>query len=90
MRVEERTLLLGEIEEASARGTLVEMFGTGTGGVIAPIGTLGLGEREIRVGSGTEGELSRKLYDTIRAIQQGTVEDRHGWLVEVAPGAAEG
>jgi branched-chain amino acid aminotransferase len=83
--VEERVVRLDEIEAASAGGTLREMFGTGTGGVIAPIGTLGLREKEITVGTGGEGELSRKLYDAIRAIQYGRAEDRYGWLTEVLP-----
>jgi branched-chain amino acid aminotransferase len=81
--VEERRIDMNEIEDAHGRGKLVEMFGTGTGGVITPIGTLGLGQREITVGSGREGEVSRRLYDAIRAIQSGAAEDRYGWLVPV-------
>jgi branched-chain amino acid aminotransferase len=82
-RVEERKIELAEIEQAHRAGTLVEMFGTGTASIVAPISQLGLGDREISVGSGEEGDLTRRLYDTIRGVQRGTVDDRHEWLVEL-------
>jgi branched-chain amino acid aminotransferase len=82
---EERPITLAEVESAHLKGTLLEVFGTGTGGLIAPVGVLGLASRTITIGSGTEGELTAKLYDMLRAIQQGQAEDRHGWLAEVRP-----
>jgi branched-chain amino acid aminotransferase len=85
--VEERKITLAEIEQAHGAGTLLEMFGTGTASIVAPIAHLGLGTKEMAVGAGEEGDLTRRLYDAIRGIQRGTLEDRHEWLVELpAPG----
>jgi branched-chain amino acid aminotransferase len=84
VKVEERSVSIAEIEQAAARGALEEMFGTGTAAVIAPIGELGLERRTVRVGDGGEGELTRKLYDAIRAVQTGEAEDRYGWLTEIS------
>jgi branched-chain amino acid aminotransferase len=81
VRVEERTVGLDEIERARAGGKLLELFGTGTAAIVAPIGKLGLASREIIIGNGEEGDLTRRLYDTIRGIQGGTVADRYEWLV---------
>jgi branched-chain amino acid aminotransferase len=85
VRVEERKVTLSEIEQAHRAGTLVEMFGTGTASIVAPIAHLGLGTSELVVGTGEEGDLTRRLYDAIRGIQRGTIEDRHEWLVEPPP-----
>src|SRR5262249_49764812 len=83
--VQERAVTLAEIEDAHAKGTLAEVFGTGTGGLIAPVGALGFESCTLTVGSGEEGELTRRLYDALRAIQYGQSRDRHGWLAAVRP-----
>jgi branched-chain amino acid aminotransferase len=83
--VEERSIALGELEDAHAKGTLGEVFGTGTGGLIAPVGSLGMESRLLTIGTGEEGELTRQLYDTLRGIQYGQIPDKHSWLVEIHP-----
>jgi len=85
IKIEERRISLAEIEQAHRSGTLVEMFGTGTASIVAPISALGLGKSEITVGTGEEGDLTSRLYDAIRGVQRGTLEDRHHWLVELPP-----
>jgi branched-chain amino acid aminotransferase len=82
--VQERSITLAEIEEAHDKGTLAEVFGTGTGGLIAPVGVLGLATRTLTVGAGSEGEITTRLYDELRAIQYGQRADRHRWLTDVA------
>jgi branched-chain amino acid aminotransferase len=85
VKVEERALRFSELVDAEKAGTLKEMFGTGTAAVIAPIGKVGHKGGEITVGKGgEEGALTTKLYETIRGIQYGEVEDRHNWLTPVA------
>jgi branched-chain amino acid aminotransferase len=83
VKVEERRISLAEIEQAHRTGALAEMFGTGTASIVAPIAQLGFGTKELAVGSGEEGDLTRRLYDAIRGVQRGTLEDRHQWLVEL-------
>jgi branched-chain amino acid aminotransferase len=87
-RVEERAVGMEEIEHAAESGSLREMFGTGTAAVVAPIGRLGLADHEIVVGSGDEGELTRRLFDTVSEIQAGTKPDPYGWRTIVRPRAS--
>jgi branched-chain amino acid aminotransferase len=87
IRVEERAIASSEIERAAADGSLREMFGTGTAAVVAPIGRLGFGDREWVVGSGDEGELTRRLYETVSNIQSGALPDPYGWRSIVRPGS---
>jgi len=35
------------------------------------------------VGNGETGAVSRKLYDTLSAIQRGYAADKYGWRMEV-------
>jgi len=81
IRVEERVVGVDEIQRAATSGNLVEMFGSGTAAVIAPIGRLGSERGETTIGGGPEGEITRRLYETLRDIQSGATEDWHGWLV---------
>jgi branched-chain amino acid aminotransferase len=84
IRVEERHLRADEIQRAAQDGSLREMFGTGTAAVVAPIGYLGYADRELAVGKGEEGELTRRLYEAIRGVQSGALPDKYGWLVTVS------
>ncbi|MGN0453304.1 MAG: branched-chain amino acid aminotransferase [Ruminococcus sp.] len=81
--VEERRISVDELIEAQKNGTLQEVFGTGTAAVISPVGTLRYKDEVMTIGDGTIGELSQKLYDTVTGIQNGTVEDKFGWIVTV-------
>ncbi|MCL2049476.1 MAG: branched-chain amino acid aminotransferase [Defluviitaleaceae bacterium] len=83
LETEERPITVDELFAASEQGTLEEIFGTGTAVVVSPVGKLRYKDREILVGNGEPGEVSRRLYDTLTAIQRGNMEDRFGWRVEV-------
>ena len=64
--------------------TFEEAGACGTAAVISPISYLDDMETGKRYEFGTEpGPWSRKLYDTLRGIQYGTVEDKHGWTTIV-------
>lgn len=80
---EERRISIDEIYEASKKGTLEEVFGTGTAAVICPVGHLRWEEYIMKVQDGGIGELSQKIYDTITGIQLGKLKDTHHWTVEV-------
>ena len=79
----ERQISIDEIVEAAGKGTLKEVFGTGTAAVISPVGELVYKGQRIVVNQGTIGELTHRLYDAIVGIQYGTAPDTHGWTVEV-------
>ncbi|MFZ5989574.1 MAG: branched-chain amino acid aminotransferase [Bacillota bacterium] len=83
IKVNERKISIQDIYDAHAKGTLEEAFGTGTAAVISPVGELNWNEKIIKINEGKIGELSAKIYDTITGIQNGKLEDKFGWTVEV-------
>ncbi|MFP4200554.1 MAG: branched-chain amino acid aminotransferase [Clostridia bacterium] len=80
----ERRIPLSEVLEAHGDGTLEEAFGAGTAAVISPIGQLRCGDRDLAINSGSMGEMTARLYETLTGIQRGQIEDRFGWTVEVS------
>ena len=76
MKVERRAIPEEEL------ATFEEAGACGTAAVISPISyidDLDTGERFTFSKDGQPGPISKKLYDTLRGIQYGTVEDKHGW-----------
>ncbi len=83
LRVSERLVSIDEVVDAADKGTLREVWGTGTAAVISPVGELVYKDRKIVVNGGRIGELTQRLYDTIVGIQYGTAADTRGWTLEV-------
>jgi branched-chain amino acid aminotransferase len=83
LRVSERQITIDEVVAAAHKGTLKEVWATGTAAVISPVGELAYKGERIVVNGGRIGALSQKLYDTIVGIQYGTLSDTHGWTLKV-------
>jgi len=83
LRVSERQIAIDEVAAAARKGTLEEVWGTGTAAVISPVGELAYKGERIVVNGGKIGALTKKLYDAIVGIQYGTAPDTHGWTVVV-------
>ena len=83
LRVAERPIAIDEVAAAARRGTLEEVWGTGTAAVISPVGELAYKGERLVINEGKIGKLTRKLYDAIVGIQYGTAPDPHGWTVPV-------
>jgi branched-chain amino acid aminotransferase len=83
LRVSERAIAIDEVIEANKAGTLAEMWGTGTGAVVSPVGELGYRGERIVINGGQTGPLTSRLYDAITAIQYATAADPHGWTQAV-------
>jgi len=83
LRVAERQVSIDEVAQAAHRGTLKEVWGTGTAAVISPVGELAYKGERIVINQGRIGELTQKLYDAIVGIQYATAPDTHGWTVPV-------
>lgn len=81
--VEERKVSVDELVEAADKGTLEEVWGSGTAAVISPVGHLRYEDKVFQIGDGGIGEISQKLYDTVTGIQLGEIEGPAGWSVEV-------
>lgn len=85
LKVEIRPISLDEILDASAKGTLEEVFGTGTAASISPVDSLGIHGENIMVGTGKVGPISALLKKRLTDIQYGRVEDPWGWTLVVPP-----
>ncbi|EJO5349165.1 branched-chain amino acid aminotransferase [Clostridium botulinum] len=78
MEVEERDVLIDNLDEFKEAGAC------GTAAVITPIGGIEYKEKLHVFHSETEvGPITKKLYNTLYAIQFGDVEAPEGWIVEV-------
>ena len=80
MEVEERPVRLDEIGEFAECGLC------GTAAVISPVGKITDHGKEICFPSGMEemGPVTKKLSETLRGIQLGTVPAPEGWIVKIA------
>jgi len=83
MDVVEEQLTIDEVYAAHDKGTLQEVFGTGTAAVISPVYLLNWDGKVITVNNGDAGETSLKLYDQITGIQYGKAPDKFEWMEEV-------
>ena len=81
--VSERKLSIDEIRDAHAKGTLEEVFGSGTAAVVSPVGELEFEGQHLTIRDGKPGPLSLKLYEEITGIQRGSRPDRYEWLTVV-------
>lgn len=80
LKVENRPVPVEEVP------TFEEAGACGTAAVISPIGQIfdPKGEQTYTFGNGTEaGQWCVKLYETLRGIQYGDIEDTHGWVTMI-------
>ncbi|MEK7363741.1 MAG: aminotransferase class IV, partial [candidate division NC10 bacterium] len=81
--VSERQIGIDEIIAAARKGTLREVWGTGTAAVISPVGELSYRGDRIVINDGRIGDLTGRLYQAIVDIQYARVPDTRGWTLEV-------
>ena len=79
LEVEERPIRLDELQDFAECGLC------GTAAVISPVGKIVDHGKEICFPSGMDdmGPVTKKLYDTLRGIQMGTIPAPEGWIVEI-------
>ena len=61
-------------------GKLLETMACGTAAVVTPVGTVLGPDGEFTIGSGGTGQMTMRVRERLLGIQNGTVEDRHGWV----------
>ena len=83
LKVSERQVSIDEVVEAHGRGTLEEVWGTGTAAVISPVGELAYKGKKMVINGGRIGPLTQRLYDSIVAIQYGQAPDPDGWTLTI-------
>ena len=80
LKVEARHIPVEELD------TVEEAAACGTAAVASPIGEiddLDTGKKYIISKDGNPGPVTTRLYETLRGIQYGEVEDTHGWCTIV-------
>jgi branched-chain amino acid aminotransferase len=75
----ERRITIDEVIEGLADGRVTEVFGMGTGAVIAPVGRMLYRDQEIIIRNGEPGPIARHLYTELTALQRGERPDPRGW-----------
>lgn len=83
MRAVERRITIDEVCEAHRNGQLEEVFGSGTAAVISPVGELCYKGEKMVINGGETGAFSKRIYEHIVGLQNGTVKDTLGLVEEV-------
>jgi branched-chain amino acid aminotransferase len=83
LTVHERQISIQEVIESQKRGTLKEVWGTGTAAVICPVGELEYKGERLIVQNGTIGDVTQRLYEAVSEIQYGKAHAPEGWILEV-------
>ena len=79
-KVTERPITIDEVLKANEDGKLVEIFGTGTAAVIAPVEKLKYKDTVITLDMDKR-NISKLAYDTINGLRNRSIEDKYGWIV---------
>lgn len=79
----ERLISIDEVVSSCKAGSLKEAFGTGTAAVISPVGELCYHDEKYVINNGETGELSKRFFDDLQAIQYGEKEDLFDWITTV-------
>ena len=82
MTVEERPVAVEEVLDDA-----VEAFGTGTAAGVTHFSSLRHGDTEKVFGDGAMGPVAHGFLKTLKGVQYGALEDRHGWMVPVTDAA---
>lgn len=80
--VEERPVSIDEVMEAHAKGTLTEVFGTGTAAIVANVSRIGFRGEDYELNPNTW-TISTMVKGIINGMRSGDIEDTHGWIVPV-------
>ncbi|PJI93224.1 branched-chain amino acid aminotransferase [Luteimicrobium subarcticum] len=78
--ISERRILLAELLDGLADGSVTEVFACGTAAVVTPIGRLAGDAFDVTIGGGQPGAVTTAVRDELTDIQYGRADDRHGWM----------
>ena len=80
----EQAPVLAEVMADAQSGALKEAFACGTAAIVTPIGKIHSRGRDVTIGDGAEGPVTRQLRDTVGAIHAGESELHPEWLRHVS------
>jgi branched-chain amino acid aminotransferase len=76
----ERKISIDEVMEAHQKGTLEEVFGSGTAAVISPVGEIKYDEKIVTIGKGEVGSMAKRFFKAITDIQYGRAKAPADWI----------
>jgi branched-chain amino acid aminotransferase len=78
--VEERPISIKELQQGLESNKISEAFGAGTGAVVSPIRSIGIGDQDYPLPVvGERGSVAITLKDALDDIRYGRAPDSHGW-----------
>ncbi|MBU0961275.1 MAG: branched-chain amino acid aminotransferase [Proteobacteria bacterium] len=83
INVVEKQISIDEVIAACSDSSLHEIFASGTAAVISPVGELCYQDKQYIIADGKTGELSRRLFEELQAIQNGKQKDPFKWIVRI-------
>jgi branched-chain amino acid aminotransferase len=84
IKVSERPLSMDEIVDSQAKGSLKEVFASGTAAIVSPVGLINYKGKDYLINGGKTGSLTEKLYNEILQIQYGEKDDPFGWRIKIS------
>ena len=76
---EERKITVDDWRNGAESGQITETLACGTAAVITPVGRVLSADGEFTINNNEAGPVTLQLRERLRGIQNGTVEDTHGW-----------
>ena len=83
LEVREEPYSITQWREEAESGELLETLACGTAAVVTPVGTVASPSGEFTIGSGGIGQMAQKMREKLVGIQNGRIEDQHGWVMRV-------
>ncbi len=83
LEVREEPYSIGQWRAEAESGELLETLACGTAAVVTPVGTVASPDGEFTIGTGGIGQMANKMREKLTGLQQGQVEDKHGWVMRV-------
>ncbi|MFT6849400.1 MAG: branched-chain amino acid aminotransferase [Sphingobacteriales bacterium] len=83
IKITERKVSIAEICEGIEKGTVTEVFGTGTAAVISAVGEINHNDHSYIINEGKVGDYAKRFLKEITGIQYGEIEDTHNWITKI-------
>ena len=83
LSVSEEMYSIDQWREDAMSGKLLETMACGTAAVVTPVGKVAGDDGEFEIGSGGPGQMTMKIREKLVGIQNGAIEDTHGWVMKL-------
>jgi len=83
LTVSEEMYSIDQWREDATSGKLLETMACGTAAVVTPVGKVAGDDGEFEIGTGGPGQMTMKIREKLVGIQNGAIEDTHGWVMKL-------